>query len=138
MRGRAVGLRDGATLLQRGLRRRHDGVPMLPGRRALRPDALLRPRQRRLLRRLPPASRRRHVRRGSIVAADYDQSCTTDADCVAAYQGPLCDECFCANTAINESAVTAYDAALAAGSPSPCNCPLSPPPVCDAGTCTLQ
>jgi hypothetical protein len=75
----------------------------------------------------------------SISASSYDQSCTTDADCIAVYEGPLCDDCLCVNAAINQGANDAYEQAINAAEPDPpaCFCPSSPPPRCYGGTCTL-
>jgi hypothetical protein len=84
--------------------------------------------------------------KGSISAASFNQSCSTDADCVAIAEGSLCGPCFCPNAAINQGALPAYDGALQdAGPPvSTCSCPIIPSPVCTGpgaadggGVCTL-
>jgi hypothetical protein len=74
-----------------------------------------------------------------MVAADYDQSCASNADCAAVYQGSLCTECLCPTAAINQQALSAYSNAIEAAGPpvGVCNCPAFPPPVCQAGTCVL-
>jgi hypothetical protein len=74
-----------------------------------------------------------------ISAGTYDQSCAGDADCAPVFQGDVCSQCWCPNAAINQSALSAYTAALNASGPSTviCNCPAYPPPVCAAGVCTL-
>jgi hypothetical protein len=77
--------------------------------------------------------------KGTIKASDYDQACTTAADCVAVIDGNLCGSCFCPNAAINQSALSAYNAGVtAAGGPSPsdCFCPALPPVACTNGVCT--
>jgi hypothetical protein len=75
----------------------------------------------------------------SIYAAQYDQSCASDADCTAVYSGPLCGECYCPNSAINRSAITAYASDTARGEPGGmCGCPLIPPAMCLGGACILS
>jgi hypothetical protein len=75
----------------------------------------------------------------TIEASHYDQSCATDTDCLAVYQGSLCSNCFCPNAAISQTALPAYQSNFAASGPHPgiCDCPLIHSPVCSAGACTL-
>jgi hypothetical protein len=78
--------------------------------------------------------------KGSVTASDYDQACTTDADCTPVFQGSMCGPCACTNAAINKSALPAYNAGVtAAGGPlvNTCLCPGLPSGVCSAGVCTL-
>jgi hypothetical protein len=72
-----------------------------------------------------------------ISANQFDQSCTSDADCVGIYQGDICSDCKCPNAAINVKSVMQYDAALADAPPSVCFCPSAPPPTCVNGTCLI-
>jgi hypothetical protein len=43
-------------------------------------------------------------------AADFDQSCSTDGDCVLVIDGDIC--CGCANAAINQRDLQAYQESL--------------------------
>jgi hypothetical protein len=47
----------------------------------------------------------------SISLADFDTSCTVDADCVAVQVGDICG-CDCGNAAINKDGLAAYMAEL--------------------------
>ena len=49
----------------------------------------------------------------SILASSFDQSCVSDLDCVPVGQGSVCPVCnfVCPSAAINEGALTAYQAA---------------------------
>jgi hypothetical protein len=77
--------------------------------------------------------------KGSIAASSYDQSCGTDADCTAVFEGSGCSMCLCPNGAIAKTALATYQAALAKLSPGPnvCACPLIPAPHCNGGRCSL-
>ena len=84
---------------------------------------------------------------GSIQASDYDQSCSTAADCVAVAEGDSCKGLFCVdcpNAAINVSAQGEYERALQGikGTTVGCPCPSNPPGVsnviCDAGVCRFN
>jgi hypothetical protein len=86
----------------------------------------------------------------AIQASNYDQSCSTDSDCVAvagnlAVQfGNYCEEqCLCGGDAINRTAVTKYIADVS-GTPfgsgtlpldGGCNCGHFSGPCCQAGKC---
>jgi hypothetical protein len=76
----------------------------------------------------------------NISASSFDQSCTTDSDCVGVSDGNLCEaSCTdCTSAAIHTSAQAAYQSALAKLSFSPrvCPCPLVPV-YCDHGVCGL-
>jgi hypothetical protein len=74
-----------------------------------------------------------------ISASSFNQTCQSDADCVAVYQGSLCTDCLCPNAAINQGALSAYTTVFNAEGPptSICDCPAIPPPVCKGGMCTL-
>lgn len=77
----------------------------------------------------------------TVTATDYDQSCTTDEDCVAVFEGDVCDECKCANATVSKAAQMDYNLAFTmnqCGSPPPCaaDCAL-PVPTCQNGTCSL-
>lgn len=76
----------------------------------------------------------------TILAADYDQSCASDADCAPVYEGNLCSACRCPNATVNQQALPAYDAALATVKPQEgevCSCPFFGAPVCSAGKCVM-
>jgi hypothetical protein len=75
-----------------------------------------------------------------IAASNYNQGCSSDADCASVYQGNLCSECQCPNASIAAFEVAAYEAAsnIPGKPPSVCDCPAFPPPVCAQGTCTVQ
>jgi hypothetical protein len=75
-------------------------------------------------------------------AANYDQSCDTDADCVAVSDLALCSPCrlACTNTAINHSAESQYRADLAdlgvtQDTSVACFCPAEFSPCCIDNQC---
>lgn len=79
----------------------------------------------------------------TVLASDYDQSCSLDADCVAVPQKPDCQptcwNCFFSE-AINKNAFPQYYMALLqafASEGPPCNCPAEgiEPACCRNGTC---
>jgi len=81
-----------------------------------------------------------------ISTSNYDQSCTTDHDCVNIPAGNFCvPGCICNGGTINSGAVNLYNVALAQtplaagafGSIS-CQCADVPPPCCRQGICTLS
>jgi hypothetical protein len=76
----------------------------------------------------------------SINAADYDQACHEDSDCVAAFSGSFCgsNACACENAAINVSAQAQYSADLERDNAPRCPCPSPPPVACNQGTCGLR
>jgi hypothetical protein len=81
---------------------------------------------------------------GTIEASNYDQSCSTDSDCVGVPQGDLCDSSTCVNcvgAAINQSAQARYQSDLESrnsGVAEKCACLINgPTPVCSGGICTL-
>ena len=72
-----------------------------------------------------------------ILAANYDQSCQTDTDCVLIGEGNACSMVNpCANAAISKAAYAKYQSDIAA---APCfalaGCPASLPPCCRQGVC---
>lgn len=80
-----------------------------------------------------------------IHAADFEQSCTADSDCVPVYEGDVCAVCKCNDAAIASSAAQSYDdkttRLLAACGPRPaigCNadCPESVA-TCVSNKCTF-
>lgn len=77
--------------------------------------------------------------KGTIEASHYDQSCATDADCTAVFEGSLCGHCLCANAAISQAALSSYQSDLQAAGPpvNVCACKMIPAPVCKSGTCAL-
>ncbi len=77
-----------------------------------------------------------------VVAADYDQSCTVDSDCVAVGEVARCPASgcdSCATEAVSKSAAANYQAALSAAfasrSGGGCNCPCESGAICRAGKC---
>ena len=80
--------------------------------------------------------------RGALIrASDYNQSCTTDSDCVEVGEGNTCDEVCgisCGGQAINRCALPRYETDLAAtgfvGNPA-CNCPADFGACCRGGRC---
>lgn len=82
---------------------------------------------------------------GAIHAADYDQSCSVDSDCIQVAEGDLCDLRLCTNCAggsIRQSAQAQYDGDFAKKLPisdgNSCPCPPAPPAVCTNGVCGLS
>jgi hypothetical protein len=85
--------------------------------------------------------------KGTIHASDYDQSCSTDTDCVAISANDSCRLCAlgCTNEAINVGALARYqsdigettatlsDARLACAG----DCVVNPPPCCMGGKCQV-
>jgi hypothetical protein len=79
----------------------------------------------------------------SVLAADYDQSCMTDSDCVLVGQVPSCPASACdgcATQSLNQADVGRYQMAfLPAIASAPqsqnCNCPCQGVAVCRAGKC---
>jgi hypothetical protein len=79
---------------------------------------------------------------GKIQASDYDQSCSTDADCVTEPEGDFCqpNQCTdCAGAVVSVKAQAQYEADLASRISTPfiCPCPLGPSAVCVHGKCTI-
>jgi hypothetical protein len=78
---------------------------------------------------------------GSISAADYDQSCKVDADCVVVPQGDFCQSACtnCPNAAISAHAEMLYRSDLAGRIPAPslCPCPAPRAPACVQNKCVL-
>ena len=75
----------------------------------------------------------------TIHAADFDQTCAGDTDCVHVYEGDACGPCFCPNAPISARAKAAYDAVApttAAG--VVCSCTYDPAPKCSGGVCVFQ
>jgi hypothetical protein len=79
-----------------------------------------------------------------IQASNYDQSCTTDTDCVAVAEGNFCypGAGNCPNAAISKSANAQYQAdtakTRAASCYAPGNCGTGPGPCCLGGTCSFS
>jgi hypothetical protein len=75
-----------------------------------------------------------------IQASNYDQSCTTDMDCVAMAEGNACSLISpCANAAINRGALAQYQSDIAQ---APCyalaGCPAGFGPCCRQGSCQMN
>jgi hypothetical protein len=76
-----------------------------------------------------------------IRAADYDQSCAVDSDCVNEPEGNFCgtvNMCTdCPGAAISVKAQRQYEGDLAKNTPNPvtCPCPLPPSAFCNNGQC---
>jgi len=77
---------------------------------------------------------------GSISTSDYDQSCSTDADCVLEPEGDFCTtECTdCASGVVSVKAQAQYEADLASKISTAILCPCSSGPraACNQGRCT--
>ena len=78
----------------------------------------------------------------AISSADYDRSCTVDADCVAVPEGDVCSDCalHCqALGVVNKSVEAQYRrdvAKLVAAYPKgECSCPAPLPTCCVGGVC---
>jgi hypothetical protein len=78
----------------------------------------------------------------SISAADYEQRCSVDSDCVAVSEGSACGGCAlkCSLATINAKAEMQYRSDLAKltelqSSERVCRCPSAPPPCCVDGQC---
>jgi hypothetical protein len=80
---------------------------------------------------------------GVIHASDYDQTCVSDADCVAVTDGDLCDSnrCSCPSALISSRVAAQYAADYAQKfnglSGAGCSCPFAPP-VCKNGLCGVS
>ena len=78
-----------------------------------------------------------------IEASSYDQSCTTDKDCVAVAEGNFCSPGAgnCGNAAISMNAYAQYQADVAKTRAASCfapgNCGSASGPCCSAGKCLL-
>ncbi len=74
-----------------------------------------------------------------ILAADYDQTCKADADCVTVAVGDIC-KCSCQGAAINVKEKERYDEdrlTIACGvACSPC--PAFADAICRQGTCSAE
>lgn len=75
-----------------------------------------------------------------ILASNYDQSCTTDTDCMAIGEGNACSLVGpCPSAAINKGAYSQYQSDIAQ---TPCyglsGCPSGSGPCCRHGTCGLN
>jgi hypothetical protein len=77
----------------------------------------------------------------TIQASDYDQSCTTDSDCVPIGEGNACLPCTiaCKTAVIGKAAEARYradlGALLEASQRITCHCPFSSPSCCREGKC---
>lgn len=81
----------------------------------------------------------------NIASADYDRSCTADADCVAVSEGNLCFPCVqrCMSGVVSEKVAEQYrsDLAKLADPPGPeirCRCPAAFVPRCIDGQCHVD
>jgi hypothetical protein len=77
-----------------------------------------------------------------IEASNYDQSCTTDSDCVAVREGNFCFPPICPSAAINVSAEARYNEDVAMTNAAICggiaSCPSFAGTFCCAGSCRLS
>jgi hypothetical protein len=73
---------------------------------------------------------------GVVRASDYDQSCTSDFDCVGVFSGDTCGDCSCPNATINKSAAPAYFPHAPFFDPR-CSCPITGTPTCVGGVCII-
>jgi hypothetical protein len=83
-----------------------------------------------------------------ILAADYDQSCRIDSDCILIAQGNYCAPgCLCREAVINYGALPRFYSdvsktsiaadAMSAGDGGGCPCLVPSGPCCRAGICQL-
>jgi hypothetical protein len=78
----------------------------------------------------------------AIRAADYNQTCATEADCILVTERKFCtpEACTnCENAAINVKDKVRYQVDTAKNTPTPNNCPCPSPPiaVCNGGKCDV-
>jgi hypothetical protein len=75
----------------------------------------------------------------SIRAADYDQSCTSDSDCVGVHEGTSCACTNCINAAIGTTSESEYNSAFVRAFPNSGDCPCAAPPpaYCNNGDCAV-
>lgn len=59
-----------------------------------------------------------------VSADDFDRTCTVDTDCVAVFEGEICEECQCPNAAVNRAELASYQAQFdeTCASDAPCPC----------------
>lgn len=94
----------------------------------------------------PPPPPPRPLARSVVLSAEgYAKDCAKDADCVAVYEGDLCERCSCANTAIAKSANADYrretserQKSCAWREPRKCQACAPVDAVCASGTCALR
>jgi len=75
----------------------------------------------------------------NISLSDFDQSCSTDSDCVLIRTGPICDgECSCGgDSPINASGQSLYSSETSSISFQPCHCAPDGFTQCVAGQCSF-
>lgn len=80
----------------------------------------------------------------SISAKDYDQSCTTDADCTVVSDGEVCGACGpCPNAAVNAKVAAQFNldktaiACVRIGPGVACGACFLPMAACLSGTCSV-
>lgn len=81
----------------------------------------------------------------SVSASEVSQACVESTDCVAVYEGSVCDACKCPNAAIAKDSLAEYGSKFQNASSS---CPTTDvecaadcaqaTPVCSQGTCTIN
>lgn len=76
---------------------------------------------------------------GTPSAADYDQTCKVDTDCIGVVSGSCDGLCACPTEAINKSQSDKYagDLEKSGCHVSACACPASAP-ACESGLCVLK
>lgn len=79
---------------------------------------------------------------GTISASEFSQECVEATDCIAVYEGSICNQCGCPNAAIAKTDLAAYSTKRAsAGCPTtdeacPNDC-AEAAVACTDGTCTI-
>lgn len=78
----------------------------------------------------------------TVQASEFDQACVESTDCIAVYEGAICDACKCPNAAIAKSAIAEYGTRFQSA-----DCPTTDQacaadcaeatPSCAQGTCTI-
>lgn len=78
----------------------------------------------------------------TIKASDFDQSCTTAADCAPIYEGAICTPCACPNAAIAKKDLAKYNDTRADADcpPTGVQCDACSPPAvtCAGGKCAIN
>lgn len=79
----------------------------------------------------------------TVSASEVSQACVESTDCVAVYEGAVCDACKCPNAAIAKDSLAEYGSKFqSAGCPTTdvacaADC-AEATPVCAQGTCTIN
>ena len=73
-----------------------------------------------------------------VEADDYDTSCESADDCMYIVTGEICNDCQCPSAPVNRADYEAKIPTVECNpGPSPCDCEIPPPIVCNAGVCEM-